>query len=75
MIPGFGLMKRAWMFIRWCYFQFAIHTCVSMLEPVEERVLISLLVAMVLMVSYVTITYLPGHLIMLFSFTRYILGV
>lgn len=75
MIPGFGLVKRAWLFVRWCYFQFAIHTCVSMLEPAEERALMSVLTFMVLMVSYVTVTYLPGHLIMMYNFTCHIFNL
>lgn len=75
MVPGFGLVKRGWNWLHYCYFQFALHTCITMLEPAEEKIINCCLLLFLAMFSYVTITYLPGHLIMMLNFTRYVFGM
>nr|KAG5700880.1 hypothetical protein BaRGS_012287 [Batillaria attramentaria] len=75
MVPVFGHVKRAWDFLHYCYFQFALHTCITMLEPAEERIIVGCLLVFLAMFTYVTITYLPGHLIMMLNFTRHVFGI
>ncbi|KAK6181067.1 serine palmitoyltransferase small subunit A [Patella vulgata] len=68
------VLKTIWSYISFWYFQYTLVTSLYMLEPTERRIFNTILVAVLAMFFYTSCLFLPGHLMMMLHFVRYICG-
>lgn len=55
-------------FLCYWYLQWELATAIYMMEPAEKACIHSVLVALIGVILYAGLTYLPGHIVMMFHF-------